>query len=842
VTGSAQPFLPEEFETIQSTPTLTLGTALYVLRATVFDPVANQDASLPSHAWLLLFRAPGAQVTAIARSTPSDSNGCCGLMNQQSLADGEYSFAFVPLPDAIRSGYMADREAWIDLEQHDWAARPSSAAAIERRRLLRIPAWSTIRKARSGGFKVSPPGAGQFNRTGTLRAAEMTPFGTPQLPWEIALDFNWVKAHVKFFFFDWQLNQQQVLPPGLVVEAVSDRSPPRANPRLGAGTAVSPIDGTSYVLLEGDESVWNECQFQFTTPGATYVDLTQRVSQNPDTRLRNAQPMPANKEDRNLLPELWHSRGMRANFGTPSNPAPPANRTKAWESLRGEITVDTGARDATLFFHLDDVVLCDENGRALELKAKGEAPTLFDHFLGIIRPGTKPYQSAVAMVGSVIPADRVYAVGSAPPAGKKVLEVSTRLVHFEGHFHDLRDDRVSGRPGHTPCVGARAARVGQHPFTVLLKGNPHMKNNGAIEMHVIDVPLVIDPVSGIPLQHLLLYISVQFDQDLSFPAALKPSVERLLLEAGERWSPGHPGVTTLAGTKRYALVPKDAAKRRNRITRIRTFFAEISDNATLELVLEHSTHAERSSQREKWFLFGEKIHYFDLAVQSDLAASAPAQDAGDGLTLTRHTLAHEFGHALGLPDEYCELLDPHTEVDSSLFFSEPRLPSFHQIDEGWSDWRPFYSDVSAMMVTNHLPRLRHFWHHARTLTEHPAFAAIPDRPYALLHERFDGRELAYTVPPNDAEPPYNTIFDDAAIPGGRGKCALYPLGIRLLLSDFVFEPAFRHALGARTWTRSPGGGRAVDLMPLNPSDVSALARLVEQRLGETANSRSVGVF
>ncbi|HET9956619.1 MAG TPA: hypothetical protein VFQ61_19110 [Polyangiaceae bacterium] len=974
-----QPFLPEEFERIAGTPTITLGTALYVIRATVFDPVRKLDVAVPAHSWVLLAGA-GSNARPFARSNASDSDGRAALMAQQSLPDGEYSLALVPFPSIIREGYLRDREAWIDLDRGDWALPPSAVANLERRRLVRIPAWSTMRKAASGGFKIVPPGSSQFATLGILKAAEIQPFGSPQEPWAMPLDFNWVKAQVRFFFSNWQLNQTEVVPPGLLVEAVSDRLPPRSNPKLGAGVALTPTDGSIYMLLEGDATLWRECQFQFVTPGSAYVDVRQKASAAPDLRLTTEQPVPEPSEDRNRLPSAWHSHGMRASFGDPSETQPFKKRSARWDDLRKQISKDPSAPQASVFFHLDDVVLCDEAGQPIAVPSKHQPPTLFDHFLRVHEQNEKkPYQSKVDFVGGgVIPAERAYPVGEKLTTRDKLLWNSTRLIHFEGAFYDLRDDRVTGRAGRTTAVGARSARRGQHPHAVLSKGNPYTNYHGPTELHAIDVPGVTDPSTGTPLQHVLIYQSVIFERTPDFPESVLPEVYRNLYAAGERWSPGHPGVHGKIQQKSYALVSQEPARRAERTTRIRTFLAETSSGAYITIVLKNSDQA-RSSYGDAWFLYGSRITYYSGAVRTDTAGIHSMLDKGDSVELPWHTLAHEFGHALGLPDEYCEPLQVEG-LPPKVTLTEPVLPSFNQSDRGYGAYRPFNSDQAAMMNSNRLPRLRHFWHHVKILNEHPPFAQLPGIPYSLVHTKFGDSQLTYRVPPRDDHSPYAPIFSDAPIPGGHGHCAMWALGddegsvrslfglenaalmpdrmqgllivrvrfrfifakgislerawedlrnfhlklcdskqipqVRFLLgggepfpriavviqpqyeigptldpldpadivvcvhssssppplqldrlhhydprlavnpflkdnpdspldileSDLLLEPLLRHALGARTWLSGSGGTRKVNLDALAPADVTSLARLVEQKLGEPSGRRYIGVY
>jgi hypothetical protein len=203
----------------------------------------------------------------------------------------------------------------------------------------------------------------------------------------------------------------------------------------------------------------------------------------------------------------------------------------------------------------------------------------------------------------------------------------------------------------------------------------------------------------------------------------------------------------------------------------------VTDGGTLDLVMD--TGGNRSSARAPITLivplFNGKVTYYDNALTYDTTCAGSAANDSDGISYCWHTLTHEFGHVLGLPDEYGEELNPE-DVDPNQGTRDPRIQGYSSPKEGMpTDYRPFFTDHPAMMKNNMLPRLRHYWHHVEAFNSDAVFAkALPDRPYVLRHETLGGSGIEYVR--SGKTHPYVADFADEKIPGGYGQCALFPVG------------------------------------------------------------------
>src|SRR5207248_5023806 len=82
------------------------------------------------------------------------------------------------------------------------------------------------------------------------------------------------------------------------------------------------------------------------------------------------------------------------------------------------------------------------------------------------------------------------------------------------------------------------AVVDDHPRVDYSGGSPYLEKEGFFEVHFIDVPGVQDPVARKQLQHLLLFVPCEVDEN----GVAAADFYKMLAEASARWSQGSPGV------------------------------------------------------------------------------------------------------------------------------------------------------------------------------------------------------------------------------------------------------------------------------------------------------------
>lgn len=717
----APAFRPDASPAPGNAQVVYLQPALYVVKGVYHHPLSNDDQPLPKHRWALVasddaFKA--ATPLRFAEGNTSDDKGVSTVFRPDTTTgspDDTWDLWLIPIfDDGKGSGEIVTfGEAYIDVDKNRWvrASEVTDAgglARVEKRRLLRIPRWSTARKAvAGGGFKETNPDAADFDAKGLIKTSELKVRGTPGSPWTIQIDQGWLKTFVRLKYYDLVAKKEKPVPRGVILEAQQTNAVASSPMRVGASSACRD-DGSIYVLhARPEDKSTADLDYTFATPAAT--TFTYDKGEYASKALGDL----ARLEKEYPVAPLWHSLGMEAWEGT-ADASSGARKTFASLRTKGQ---DPGN---PLCFHLDDLVLTDGAGKAITPAAATPRLAIYTGVAALRDPkqsgGGKdlPYSKLQLTAFPLRGEDATFQRG-------KSFDDATRFIDAEGELYELSTSFAIGSPGTDACVGARAAVLA----TAISdnRATPRTDEVKGQRVYLFDTRWVRYTYQGknTRLAHLVVYVPIWVDGS-QLNAANNDAIavlEELMVQASQRWDQNHPGVAGSSSLpKNYAIVPSGGVKDESTVLKLRHVFGSKSTRGDGFIVVQVDTQPGRATGGNPMRLYCQTGPNMGVAPNPAWLGPTPpgplptrpyefepnaatASNDLDGTSAAWFTFAHELGHECSLVDEYIEPIRPNTVVSP---LATGFLPRFNQF--GY-DCRPYVFDNTAMMQTNRHPRLRY---------------------------------------------------------------------------------------------------------------------------------------
>jgi hypothetical protein len=735
-----------------SAEVIYLKRALFVLRGQFFDPIANADVPLPPHRWAIAHSE-----TVFAESATSDADGIATIFEPDKTGappDGEWDLYLIPIFDGRPDSdlYATQKEAWIDIEKKKWVPNDligeGSHRHLAKEKLLRVPLWSTKRKAASGGgFVDTFPHSGTFAQTGVLKTTELKPHGSREAPWKMQVDHGWLRTHVQFHYYDPIAKADKTVPQGVLLMARTDLI------TVVGGSSVLLPNGSLYMVSAGVKDNLATLYYQFELPRNPWFQYSDGAMSVTDLKKHLDYERIGTHY---LLPDQWGGPTHEAWIGPG---AANAEHRKPFTEIRLEGT--TSAKPVC--FHLDDMIFASFKREPLFVDKAGKTTfpssrcCVLDNFMGILKQekmDNKP------MPWSTLVIDRYPLRGEeafhVPGQG---FEKMTRAIDYDGRLFTTVEDRVRGLVGLDAFVGARAARIS------------HSSNMRDSELHLLDTRWLRYTHDGVSakLAHLLVYLPCfvvapvedrKNNQKNAAETLGVPRAEQLLFDSALRWDQKHPAhPDAKPPLKDYVIfsasgltADKTAIKVRHHFgagknpTRIGTDGQPSTDKPLIIEVHPQAGRANAPSGKIHLYLKFADVHPLPTDPHSEVPGTFDFEPRGgtrpdrlDSVEGQDHTIAHELGHSMGLPDEYAEKVASPKTIKAEI-------PAFQALP------RPYHLDIVSMMKANMVPRIRHEWNAATKLVDAAEAAGFRKDHWTVTEKPFvvqylgGGKKLRYALP------------------------------------------------------------------------------------------------